>query len=123
AANNSGGSSGGGGGGGSSTGWRWPCASRNITSYFGWRYHPIYHEQRLHEGIDIGASYGAPVWATRGGTIAYAGRYGGYGNYVLINHGGGMYSGYGHMSAIYRWSGWVNAGQSIGAIGSTGSST
>ncbi len=114
---------GGGGGGGSSSGWRWPCGGRYITSPFGWRTHPITGNRKFHEGIDIAGGDGSAIWAARGGTIEYAGWYGGYGNYVLINHGGGVYTGYGHMSAIYRWSGWVNAGTSIGAMGSTGNST
>ncbi|GAB2524340.1 M23 family metallopeptidase [Paramicrobacterium agarici] len=114
---------GGGGGGGSSSGWRWPCSGGYITSPFGWRTHPISGTRKFHEGIDISGSYGEAIWAAKGGTIAYAGWYGGYGNYVLINHGGGQYTGYGHMSSIYRWSGWVNAGTAIGAMGSTGNST
>jgi murein DD-endopeptidase MepM/ murein hydrolase activator NlpD len=78
----------------------------------------------MHEGIDIGASTGAPVVAARGGRVSFAGRMGGYGNFVLVDHGGGAVSAYAHMSALSASEGQsVSAGQRIGSIGCTGSCT
>jgi murein DD-endopeptidase MepM/ murein hydrolase activator NlpD len=113
----SGGSSGGGGGGApSSSGFIWPV-SGPVTSGFGWRW------GRMHEGIDIGAACGTPIRAAASGTIVYAGWMDGYGNIVVIDHGGGMGTAYAHQSAIYIGGGSVSQGQTIGAVGSTGHST
>ena len=95
-----------------------------ITSHFGARRHPILGYVRMHAGMDWGAPYGAPIFSTSDGVIAYAGRKGGYGNFVQVNHGGGMATGYGHMSRIAAHSGQrVRQGQIIGYVGSTGLST
>jgi len=95
-----------------------------ITSRFGLRTHPLLGFTRMHKGLDIGAPYGAPIHAMTDGRVAFAGRTGGYGNFVKLVHGGGMASGYGHMSRIAVSSGTrVRAGQVIGYIGSTGMST
>ncbi|MDX2209086.1 MAG: M23 family metallopeptidase [Sphingopyxis sp.] len=100
-----------------------PTAGR-VTSTFGMRRHPILGYLRMHSGIDFGGGYGAPIYAVTDGTVTYAGRNGGYGNYVRINHGGGLGSGYGHMSRIAVSGGQrVSRGQLIGYIGSTGLST
>ena len=98
----------------------WPCPScHTITSPFGWRYHPKYHS-----GVDIGASYGATIVAADGGTIITAGTVSGYGNCVVINHGNGITTLYGHMSSIaVRVGQKVSKGQTIGYVGSTGNST
>ena len=103
----------------------WPCPSCHyITSPFGWRYHPIYHTQKYHSGVDIGASYGATIVAADGGTIITAGSVSGYGNCVVINHGNGITTLYGHMSSIAVSVGQkVSKGQTIGYVGSTGNST
>lgn len=103
----------------------WPCPSCHyITSPFGWRYHPIYHENRYHSGVDIGASYGATIVAADGGTVITAGSVSGYGNCVVINHGNGLTTLYGHMSSIAVSVGQrVSKGQTIGYVGSTGNST
>jgi murein DD-endopeptidase MepM/ murein hydrolase activator NlpD len=103
----------------------WPCPScHTITSEFGWRYHPIYHTQKYHSGVDIGASYGASIVAADGGTIITAGSVSGYGNCVVINHGNGITTLYGHMSSIAVSVGQkVSKGQTIGYVGSTGNST
>ena len=103
----------------------WPCPScHTITSPFGWRYHPIYHTQKYHSGVDIGASYGATIVAADGGTIITAGSVSGYGNCVVINHGNGITTLYGHMSSIAVSVGQkVSKGQTIGYVGSTGNST
>jgi murein DD-endopeptidase MepM/ murein hydrolase activator NlpD len=96
----------------------------NITSGFGYRRHPILGYKKMHNGMDFGAPYGAPIYAATDGTIAFAGRKGGYGNFVQINHGGGLATGYGHMSRIAARPGQrVRQGQVIGYVGSTGLST
>jgi murein DD-endopeptidase MepM/ murein hydrolase activator NlpD len=100
-----------------------PTAGR-ITSQYGMRRHPILGYQRLHAGIDFGGGYGAPIVAVSDGVVTMAGRNGGYGNYVRLNHGGGTGTGYGHMSRITVKNGQrVKQGQVIGYIGSTGLST
>ena len=94
------------------------------TSGFGVRYHPILQMMRMHKGIDIGASYGAPIHAAIDGIVAFAGRNAGYGNFVKLAHGGGLATGYGHMSRIAVRPGTrVAQGQIIGYVGSTGLST
>ncbi len=95
-----------------------------ITSTFGMRRHPILGYKRMHSGIDFGGGYGAPIYAVTDGVVSMAGRNGGYGNYVRLNHGNGLGTGYGHMSRIAVRSGQrVSRGQVIGYIGSTGLST
>ncbi|MGB5076857.1 MAG: M23 family metallopeptidase [Sphingorhabdus sp.] len=95
-----------------------------VTSGFGSRRHPILGYRRMHSGLDFKASYGTPIYAVTDGVVAYSGRKGGYGNFVQINHGGGLASGYGHMSRIAAGAGnRVRRGQIIGYVGSTGLST
>ena len=101
----------------------WPV-NGEITSPFGWRVHPIWGTQIFHAGLDIGADYGDPVYAADGGTVVYAGWMGGYGNAVMIDHGGGMVTLYGHNSSITVGEGeQVSKGQTIALAGSTGNST
>ena len=96
-------------------------AAGPITSPYGYRTHPIFGDQRLHTGIDIGAGYGAPVVAADDGTVVYAGTMSGYGNVIAIDHGGGLSTTYNHLSAFYVGSGQnVGRGTSIGAVGCTG---
>jgi murein DD-endopeptidase MepM/ murein hydrolase activator NlpD len=96
----------------------------HITSYFGYRYHPILHFTRFHAGLDIGASWGSPIVAAADGEVVAAGWAGGYGREVRIAHGGGVVSLYGHMSQIAAQPGtYVRAGQVIGYVGSSGLST
>ncbi|MCP3730382.1 M23 family metallopeptidase [Sphingomonas sp. MG17] len=100
-----------------------PAAGR-ISSTFGLRRHPVLGFARMHKGLDIAAGYGSPIRAANDGTVAFAGRNGGYGNFVRLNHSGGMGSGYGHMSRIAVSNGQrVARGQVIGYVGSTGIST
>jgi murein DD-endopeptidase MepM/ murein hydrolase activator NlpD len=102
----------------------WPVTGV-ITSPFGWRHNPFGGSRpEFHQGLDIGANMGTTVTAAASGTILSAGWYGGYGNYILIDHGGGMSTGYGHLSRIFVSNGQqVQRGQAIGAVGSTGAST
>ncbi|MBS1704610.1 MAG: peptidoglycan DD-metalloendopeptidase family protein [Armatimonadetes bacterium] len=96
----------------------------SITSGFGSRYHPILHRRKMHTGIDFGASTGTPIRAAASGTVISVGYTGGYGNAVIISHGGGLSTLYGHCSRLYVRSGQqVSAGQLIAAVGSTGLST
>lgn len=96
-------------------------AAGPITSPYGYRTHPIFGDQRLHTGIDIGAGYGAPVVAADSGTVVFAGTMSGYGNVVAIDHGGGLSTTYNHLSAFYVGSGQsVGRGTSVAAIGCTG---
>ena len=100
-----------------SGGWTWPT-SGPVTSGFGYRW------GRMHEGIDIGAPEGTPIYAASAGTVSFAGVMGGYGNMVLVDHGGGIVTAYAHQSSIHVGPGTsVAAGQQIGAVGSTGAST
>ncbi len=100
-----------------------PVAGR-ITSSFGMRFHPILGYSRLHAGVDFGAAYGSPIYAVSDGTVSFAGWHGGHGNYVRLEHGGGLSTGYGHMSRIATSPGQtVRQGQVIGYVGSTGLST
>jgi murein DD-endopeptidase MepM/ murein hydrolase activator NlpD len=101
----------------------WPVTG-TITSPFGWRSNPFGGGPEFHQGLDIAAPMGTTVTAAAGGTVIMAQWYGGYGNYILIDHGGGYSTGYGHLSAIYVSTGQtVQRGQAIGAVGSTGQST
>lgn len=100
-----------------------PVAGR-ITSVYGLRRHPILGYLRMHAGIDFGAAYGSPIYAVADGMVGFAGRHGGHGNYVRLEHGGGLGTGYGHMSRIaVAYGSRVRAGQVIGYVGSTGLST
>jgi murein DD-endopeptidase MepM/ murein hydrolase activator NlpD len=101
----------------SSSGLIWPV-SGPVTSGFGWRW------GRMHEGIDIAVPSGTAVAAAASGVVIYAGWMGGYGNLVLIDHGGGIATAYGHNSSIVVGNGSsVSQGQTIALSGSTGNST
>jgi murein DD-endopeptidase MepM/ murein hydrolase activator NlpD len=98
--------------------------SGRMSSRFGMRRHPILGYMRMHSGVDYAAGYGTPIVAVSDGVVSYAGRHGGHGKYVRIEHGGGLGSGYAHMSSISVDPGSrVRAGQVIGYVGSTGLST
>lgn len=101
----------------------WPI-SGPITSEFGWRPHPIFGTARFHSGLDIGGDYGMPIYAAAGGTVIYAGWISGYGNAVIIDHGGGVTTLYGHNDSLNVSEGEnVAQGQVIAMCGSTGNST
>lgn len=95
-----------------------------ITSPFGYRVHPIFKTKKLHTGIDISNGYGNPVRAADSGQVIYAGWMGGYGQVVVIDHGGGISTLYGHCSALLVHEGQqIEKGQVISRVGSTGFST
>ena len=101
----------------SSAGLIWPV-SGPITSPFGWRW------GRMHQGIDIGVAYGTPIHAAAAGTVIYCGWEEGYGNFVVLDHGGNLATAYGHQSQIAVTCGeHVDQGQTIGYVGCTGHCT
>jgi murein DD-endopeptidase MepM/ murein hydrolase activator NlpD len=98
----------------SSSGLIWPV-SGPVVSGFGMRW------GRMHEGIDIAVGYGTPIHAAASGTVIFSGWMSGYGNFVIIDHGGGMATAYGHQSSIAVGGGQsVSQGQVIGYVGCTG---
>ncbi len=103
----------------------WPTTnSYTITSPYSMRVHPTLGVYKQHTGIDIGASYGTNVLAAADGTVIIAGWNNAYGNYVVINHGGGVTTLYGHNSSLTVSKGqYVTRGQVIAKVGSTGYST
>lgn len=101
----------------SANGFVWPV-SGPVTSGFGPRW------GRMHEGLDIGVGFGTPIRAAAGGTVSHAGWLGGYGNLVVVEHGGGLATAYAHQQRIYVSVGQtVGQGQALGEVGSTGNST
>lgn len=101
----------------------WPL-SGPITSPFGWRTHPIFGTHTFHSGIDIGGDYGTPIHAAADGTVIYAGWISGYGNAVIISHGGGLQTLYGHNQSLNVSEGQrVVQGQVIAFCGATGNAT
>jgi len=102
---------------------RWPAAGP-VTSNFGWRLHPIYGEWRFHAGVDIGADYDTPIYASGDGVIISSDWLGGYGNAVMIDHGGGVVTLYAHCSGLaVSYGQHVSKGQLVAYVGSTGNST
>jgi murein DD-endopeptidase MepM/ murein hydrolase activator NlpD len=109
----------------SSTGWARPAGGR-ISSPFGFRLNPYTNAYAFHAGTDLGASCNSPIFAAHGGTVTYAGWNGGYGNFVLIEDGDGISTGYGHIvdGGVHVTIGQtVGVGQPIALVGSTGHST
>jgi murein DD-endopeptidase MepM/ murein hydrolase activator NlpD len=95
-----------------------------VSSGFGWRIHPIYGTSRLHTGWDMNGACGEPIRAAAGGRVFFAGSKGGYGNAVMIDHGGGLSTLYAHQSGIgVSYGEQVSAGEVIGWVGTTGLST
>ena len=103
----------------------WPCpASTYITSSFGNRLHPILKSWIFHTGLDIGCSSGKDILAAASGKVIMSQVYGGYGNCVMIDHGGGIVTLYGHASKLCVSKGdVVKRGQVVAKVGSTGRST
>ena len=119
------GGSGGGGSANASGSFLWPVASYvYVSSRFGLRVHPITGKTKNHTGIDIASNQGTAVYASDGGSVTLAGWNGGYGNCIMIEHGNGYVTLYGHLSSISVSVGQtVSQGTTIGAVGSTGNST
>ena len=109
----------------SSSGWVCPLPYYTLTSPFGMRLHPVLGYYRMHNGVDMSAAQGTPIYASRSGKVTVASyQAGGAGNYVSINHGDGFSSIYMHMTHyIVSVGQYVTAGQVIGYVGSTGIST
>ena len=103
----------------------WPCpSSTRVTSDYGTRVSPTSGASSNHKGIDIGASAGAAIVAAANGTVKAANYSSAAGNYVMIDHGGGLYTVYMHCSSLAVSEGTaVSAGQTIAYVGSTGIST
>lgn len=103
----------------------WPLPGYSPGSAYGWRIHPIWGDRRFHAGEDIGAPSGTSILAADSGIATVIPDNGnGYGNYIIINHGGGRTTLYAHMSGFAVSNGaTVTQGQTIGYVGSTGNST
>ncbi|MBR3943417.1 MAG: peptidoglycan DD-metalloendopeptidase family protein [Clostridia bacterium] len=102
----------------------YPTGNTTITSPYGYRIHPIYGTRKLHAGIDLPASTGSPIYATADGKVITAGWVSGYGNTVIIDHGGGVTSLYAHNTSLNVSVGQtVKRGARIASAGSTGNST
>ena len=105
------------------SGWMSPLRSYTLTSPFGMRTHPITGEYKMHNGIDMAAPEGTPIYAAKGGQVSVAAYSSSAGNYVQIDHGGGYRSVYMHMTDYTVKAGqYVAQGQLIGYVGNTGAS-
>lgn len=101
----------------------WPVQGE-ITSYYGYRYHPILRKRKYHSGMDIAVAYGTPILAADSGVVVFAGWNSGYGKMLIIDHGSDVSTVYGHTSLIKVDQGQtVTKGQVIALVGSTGLST
>jgi len=108
-----------------SSGWAKPSAG-HVVSGFGHRVSPGGIGSTYHEGVDLGAGCNTPIYAAHSGTVVYAGWYGGYGNYIKISNGDGIYTAYGHIvngGILVQVGQQVGVGQNIAKVGSTGNST
>lgn len=106
--------------------WSWPVAKPHITSNFGWRFHPVFHVNKLHAGTDFQAACGTPIYAVNGGVVKTATKMQGLGNTVFITHSPVLESRSAHMldgSLLVKKGDFVKAGQQIGLAGTTGTST
>ncbi len=103
---------------------RMPVEGVRLTSSYGMRDHPILRQRSQHNGVDLAAAHGTPVYATADGRVGRANWFGSYGNYVQIEHGGALQTRYAHLSSYTVSQGeQVRKGDLIGYIGSTGRST
>tara|TARA_E500000305_G_scaffold107965_2_gene109213 strand:- start:571 stop:1272 length:702 start_codon:yes stop_codon:yes gene_type:complete len=103
---------------------RMPVEEMRMSSSYGMRDHPVLRQRKQHNGVDLAAPRGTPVYATADGMVGVAKYWGSYGNYVQIEHGGELETRYGHLSAYTVQAGdMVSKGDLIGYVGSTGRST
>lgn len=104
---------------------KWPAPSyTRISSEYGWRMHPTLGVEKFHNGVDMAAPGGSPILAAYDGEVIAAGYNSSMGNYIMINHGGGLITIYMHASALYVSQGTMVArGEKIAAVGTTGRST
>lgn len=104
--------------------WLTPCDYNRVSSTFGMRFHPIYHYDKMHNGVDLAVGH-TPIYATRGGVVITAGWDDSAGYWVVIDHGDGFRSVYMHMCKrpYVRKGDFVSAGHELGCVGSTGTST
>ena len=101
-----------------------PLLDARLTSDFGMRTHPVLGGRRSHNGIDLAAPTGTPIYATADGVVSMSKYYGSYGNYVQVEHGANLQTRFAHMSdMVVREGERVTKGQLIGYVGSTGRST
>jgi len=104
--------------------WLVPCSYTRLTSPYGYRWHPVYGDWRFHSGVDLAGPLGTPIYATRSGVVKTATYNWSAGNYVSIDHLDGFSSTYMHMTSyVVSYGDYVAAGQLIGYMGSTGTST
>ena len=105
----------------------WPVpdlAFDSVCSGFGMRADPFTGQQRLHQGIDIDAAEGTPVFPALGGEVVFAGDRGGYGKVVIVEHGSGLQTRYAHLDNVDVEAGeWLDGSSRLGTVGSTGRST
>lgn len=105
----------------------WPCPGYSrISSNFGYRYHPVTGQYKLHKGVDIAAAKNTPILAAADGkvTTAWATEHGSYGKYVIIDHGGGYVTLYAHCNSVSVKAGdKVKKGDTIAKVGKTGTAT
>ena len=101
----------------------WPARGW-VTSDFGTRMDPYTAERKMHQGLDIATSHGQPVYSPSDGTVVFAGAEGGYGKVLVIDHGYGVKTRYGHVSELFVHAGdRVRRGDKVAAVGNTGRST
>lgn len=103
---------------------KWPCRWKGVSSPYGSRKHPVLRRYIFHEGVDLQGKTGDEVWAAKDGVVTHAGWMSGYGKLIIIDHGNGYTTRYGHLSSINVSVGAsVSSGDLIGEVGSTGRST
>ncbi len=108
---------------GSKLSFAWPVGG-TITSYFGWRQHPVYGTRDFHQGIDIATSQGTSIGAAAAGTVVFSGRQGGYGNTVRIEHADGTITRYSHnLRNLVTPGESVSQGQTVAEVGQSGVAT
>lgn len=110
------------------TGWQLPLAAKSyrISSDFGMRFDPVVHREQLHDGVDLAAAKDTPVHSIHSGTVIFAGANGEFGNYVGLDNGSGVITGYAHLNSItvdLKKGDTVTVGEVVGYVGTTGGST